>query len=115
MKLIKPLIPSLRERKRYLVFEYISKAVISPEDAGKTIMKAAREFLGDLGVAGAGLKIIKDKYKKNRGIVRVNHKFVDHVRASFCFVNEVAGNPVQLRSIGASGILKKAQIKYMEG
>lgn len=114
MKNIKPLIPSLRERKRYLVFEIISKAKVSATEAYAKIFESARDFLGNFGLAGAGLIDIKDKYKNNRGIIRVNHRFVDHMRASFCFIDEIQGKPVIVRSIGASGILKKAQTKYME-
>ena len=114
MKKIKPLRPSLREKKRYLVFEFLSQKAIVAGDAYKAVSRAAKEFLGDFGLAGAGLIFIKDKYKKNRGIVRVNHRFVDHIRASMAFINEVQGEPVIVRSVGASGILKKALQKYME-
>ncbi|MBD3318870.1 ribonuclease P protein component 2 [Candidatus Woesearchaeota archaeon] len=114
MKHIKPLLPSLRERKRYVVFEILGSA-ISQTLAVRTIVKAARHFMGELGLAGAGLIFIKDKYKNNRGIVRVNHRFVDPLRAALSLIKEVEGKPVIVRSLGTSGILKKAAMKYMEG
>jgi len=112
MKQIKPLLPSLRERKRYLVYEIIGKSV-SAGEATRTIRHAVHEFIGVLGTAGAGLMFI-NKYKNNKGIVRVNHRYVDHVRSALLFITAVGGVKASVRSIGASGILKKAEKKYLE-
>ena len=58
---IKPVMPSLREKKRYLAFEVISKQKV--EDFNKvqeSIMGSALEFIGHLGMAKAGAIILKD-------------------------------------------------------
>ena len=67
--------------------------------------KTLHAFLGDLGMAQAGVIHLADQYnyQKQKGIMRVNHKHVDHVKAAFTFTD----TPV--RSIGTSGVLKKAQ------
>lgn len=113
MKQIKPLMPSMRERKRYLVFEIIGKTV-SSTDAYKAVKKAVSDFLGTIGTAGAGLISI-NKYKNNRGTIRLNHRYVNHVRAALLMITTIQETPVIVRSIGTSGILKKADKKYLEG
>jgi|SRR3989344_3870993 len=108
-KTLKTLLPSLKERKRYLVFEVISKSKdFSLEDIKKSILDAEIFFLGLSGLSRAGLIFLED-WKNQRGIMRVSHKEVDAVKAGFCFVRKINKEEVVLRSIGVSGILQKAR------
>ena len=109
---IKPLLPTLREKKRYVVFEVISKTPLDANDVYASITQVMLAFIGAFGMAGGGILYIKDKYKNNRGIVRCNNRFVDHVRASFALLTHIQGTPAMVRSVGTSGILKKA-LKYI--
>jgi len=112
----KALLPSLREKKRYLAFEIISKGKISGFSAISTaINESALDYLGTKGAAVAGIILLKERYdpQRQRGIIRVNHKNVDHLRASLCFVESIGEGPVIVHSIGTSGILKKAYNKYI--
>jgi len=113
---IKPLLPSLREKKRYLAYEVISKNKFNDAmHVNKVILDAAKEFLGTLGMAKAGVIMMNDQWnqKLQRGIMRVNHKHVDELKASLIFVKDIEGKDVVVKSVGASGILKKAQQKYL--
>lgn len=112
-KKLKPILPSLREKKRYLAYEVISKNKVSFESLQKAIMSAALKVLGQLGVAKAGIIILKDKWKNNRGLIRVAHKHVDNLRTTLMFVDKVDNEEVIIRSVGVSGILKKARNKYL--
>lgn len=113
---IKPLLPTLREKKRYLAYEIISKDKFNDAvHINKAILDAAKEFLGNLGMAKAGILPINDKWNSDsqRGIMRVNNKHVDNLKASLIFVKNIDGKDVIVRSVGASGILKKAQQRYL--
>ena len=113
---IKPLLPSLRERKRYLAYEVISKHRFNDAiHVDQAITEAANGLLGSLGRAKAGILTINDQWNANmqRGIMRVNNKHVDDLKASLIFVKNIEGNDVVIKSVGASGILKKAQQKYL--
>ena len=108
--------PSLRERKRYLAFEIISETPIKDFNAvSKVIFDKALEFLGELGCSEAGINILSDKYdgKKQRGLMRINNKSLDKMKATFALIDQMANQNVIVRSIGASGILKKAEDKYI--
>ena len=107
---MKPLLPSLREKKRYLVFEVISKkGFTSMPD--KEIKESMRKLHGEIGLGKAGLIFLKNKWNEmlQRGIIKVNYKYVDQLRAALCSFNK--GDAI-MRSVGVSGILKKAEEKY---
>ena len=71
---MKPLKPSHRERKRYLL--------IKGSDANfKVIEKVILEFIGVLGYAEAGVYFIKSN--KSGIILAVNRGSVDKIRTSF--------------------------------
>jgi len=109
-KALKSLLPSLKERKRYLVFEVISKTKISDFKAVKDEIKTSMaSLIGDLGMAGASIKFIDEKETENRGMIMLNHDFLDHARASLALVKSVNGIPVILRSLGVSGMINKAE------
>ena len=112
----KPLMPSLREKKRYLVYEAISKTKFDAVEINNAIFNNAKEFLGNLGMAKAGILMLNDKWNKEiqKGILRVNNKHLDEIRASLVFLKDVNGKEALVRSIGASGILKKANDRYVK-
>jgi len=108
--------PSLRERKRYLAFEIISEQPIQDFQAvSRAIWQTALGFLGELGCAEAGIIIMADKYnaEKQRGLIRVNNKSLDKVRATLALVDQIDKQKVIVRSVGASGMIKKAEGKYI--
>jgi len=51
--------------------------------------------------------------EKQIGILKVNHRSVDDVRASLAVVKEINNLPVIFHVIGISGTLKSARSKYV--
>jgi len=45
--------------------------------------------------------------------MRVNNKHADGLKASLIFVKNIEGKEAVVKSVGASGILKKAQQRYL--
>ncbi len=71
---MKPLKPSHREKKRYLL--------IKGKDANKkAIEEVILEFIGVLGYAQASPQVIKSS--KNQVVLAINRKSLDKVRVSF--------------------------------
>ncbi len=115
-KKIKPLLPSLRERKRYLAFEIISESpILDFKAVERAIQDKSLEFLGILGCAEAGIMVLNDKYnpENQRGLIRVSHTSVDKLRASLMMIEKIEDKNVIVRSVGVSGILKKAKNNYI--
>ena len=71
---MKALKPASREKKRYLL--------IRGNDLKKNVEGAVKDFAGALGLAEASMNWIE--CEGNSGILCVNRKAVDKVRASLC-------------------------------
>ena len=69
---MKPLKPSMREKKRYLL--------IKGKNPKENIEKAIKDFIGVLGMSKLGFGWIKKE--KDSVIISINRKMVDNVRAS---------------------------------
>lgn len=106
MQKMKTLLPSLKEKKRYIAFEAITKNKLSG-DSLKIITRKINSFLGVLESSEAGIMPIE--FKNNKGIIKVNNKYVDKVKSAFIFINEINNEKIILRSIAVSGMINKAR------
>ena len=100
---IKPLLPVLKEKKRYILFEIDSSNKMANID--KEIQMQLRSFIGDMGLARAGLKFVKNK--DNKGIIQVNHKSVDEIKTGLALIKDIDAAPVRIRTLKVSGIINK--------
>jgi ribonuclease P/MRP protein subunit POP5 len=107
MEKIKPLLPSLREKKRYIAFEILSDSIFSFKEASDAVFSTALSYSGVKGLADMGLIVLKEKYSKNKGVLRVSSKKVNSLKSSFCLCSNIEEKPFLLRSLGVSGILHK--------
>ena len=83
----KPLLPSLKEKKRYLIFEIIG-IKCSLEKIKIVILLNLHDFVGEYGLGLMGI-IFLDDWQNNRGIIRVNNKYVDLLKASFVKIDKI--------------------------
>ena len=70
---MKPLKPSMRENKRYLL--------VHGSSLRENVEKAILDFVGVLGVSKAGLSFVKTE--RDFAIICINREAVNEVRASF--------------------------------
>ena len=89
---MKPLKPSHREKKRYLLIK-------GKDASSKIIEEVILEFIGVLGYAETCPQIIKSA--EGRVILAVNRNSIDKIRASFLMSEK------DLEIIRVSGTLKK--------
>lgn len=87
---MKPLIPSHRENKRYLL--------IKGNNLKQNIEKAILEFGGNSGMSKVGLSFIKSN--KDNTIICINRESIDLVRASIAVFSE------KIEVLKVSGTLK---------
>jgi len=95
VKKIKNLLPTLKENKRYILYEIKSEKKIG--DTMGLIEDSLRGFIGDVGLARAGLRFIKSK--GNRGIMQVNNKSLDYVRAGLATIVDLKGDRARIRTL----------------
>jgi len=107
---IKGLLPSLREQNRYILFEVISEKKLDYPLIANTILESCKSYMGVVGFAKAGPMLIKNKWDKEKqtGIVKVNRKYVDWIKASFTMIRKIKNKNAVVRSKKVSGILRKA-------
>ena len=75
---MKPLKPSAREKKRYIL--------VKGKNLKTNIEKAILDFIGILGMSKCGLSWIKSG--KNSAVICTNREMLDSVRASLCVLPE---------------------------
>jgi ribonuclease P/MRP protein subunit POP5 len=117
MAKLKALLPTLRERKRFVAFEVLSKGKKQPfAGVSRAIWHGMLALNGSKGAAQAGMLILPEKFndKSQRGIIRVGHRSVDALKASMVLVQDIENAPAIVRSVGVSGSLKKAT-SYLAG
>lgn len=75
---MKPLKPTMREKKRYLL--------VKGQNSAENIKKSLFEFLGVLGMSKTNLAFISKN--KNFSIISVNREMLNQVRAGLCLSKE---------------------------
>lgn len=104
------LLPSLRQKKRYVVFELVSGKKHSLAEVKEEIEQSLTKFFGQWGLSKASPLFLKEKFvqEKQRFIIKVNHKFVDELKAALSLSKKIKNTPIIIKSIITSGTLKKA-------
>ena len=93
------LLPTLREKKRYLSFEVIGQA--NCESAVGAIKESLAGVFGLLEAGNAVITPVKSRGK--RCIVSVNRKYVDKAKASMIMVKKIGSSRIILKSVGVTG------------
>ena len=98
--------PSKRPKKRYIVFE-VSDKLNNDSAIINAINKSAVNVLGSK-YQQAGIRFLKTKYKPalHKGILRVDNKYAKTLVESL--------NKNHIKTLGMSGILKKAESRYLK-
>ncbi len=112
MNKLKPLAPSLRERKRFVAYEIISEDSLG-KGVSQILVDEVKDKLGVFDTAQAGILDIEYHPENQEGILRVSHDMVDKVRTAMALTRGVKGKQVVPRVKGLSGNLKKAREKYI--
>ncbi|MDP3698815.1 MAG: Rpp14/Pop5 family protein [Nanoarchaeota archaeon] len=101
--------PSLKQKKRYVLFEIQAAKAFSLNEVAEAVEASLLHFLGEFGLAKASPLLVKEKWsdKKQRFVLKVNHKHVDELKAAVILSKKIKNTPVLIRSIVTSGTLKK--------
>lgn len=101
--------PSLKQKKRYVLFEIQASKLFSLAEVAEAIDSSLLRFLGEFGMAKASPQLVKEKWsdKKQRFVLKVNHNHVDELKAAVILNKKIKNTPILIRSIVTSGTLKK--------
>lgn len=102
---MKPILPSLREKKRYISYEIIAEKPIKREAIIGALNQGLLRFLGEFGSAKAGIMFIENK--ENKGILKVNNTMVDQVKSGLILIKDINSEKVIIKTTKVSGTLAK--------
>ena len=105
----KQLKPTLRERNRYLVFEVMSDGTFDRKSIVDAVWGSLLRLHGELGASRTSLWVMDWSGERKRGILKVNHKSVDILKASIITVREIKGRKAVISALKTTGTLKKAR------
>ena len=111
---MKPLLPSLKEKRRYVAYEVVAASRFADKDVSEAITATVIQQVGIRGLSRAGLRFVPESWDgdKMRGVVRVAHDAAELVKSTFPFIRTIKNKNVIVRSIGTSGILAKVQARF---
>jgi len=93
------LLPSLKQKKRYIVFEIKSSKEFLYSDLKKSIETALADFVGQLGLSKSSPMLIKEKFKDNKFIIKINHTHVDECKVALILIKKIKNIPVMIKSL----------------
>lgn len=102
---MKPIKPSSKERKRYILFKLKSNTKVEKNDVQKLVIQAGLQFLGELGMARSGLQFLPKTWNKTNmtGIIKTGHKFVNETKAALALIR----GKIAVSTIRTSGSIDK--------
>ena len=110
---MKILPPTMRQRKRYLAFELISKEKISRDELIRELFASMGSLLGDSGSSECGMRLLT--FEDSKGIIQCAHTRTEQTRASIATITNIGGRQVLINVFGISGTVATATEKYLEG
>ena len=104
------LLPTLKQKRRYVVFEVIGENNFTLSEIKEEVERALQQFWGDLGKSRAVVVFIDEKFnpEKQRFMLKVNHKYVDELKMGLALSKKIKNNPIIFKSVVSSGTIKKA-------
>ncbi len=113
-KKLNPIPLSLRDRKRYVVFEILSEKTFSSKDISKALKEVFLQLFGEIGLAKMNYSFIEFNEKTQKGIVRCKHTALEETKTGILFLKEINGIKITPKTLTTSGTLKKAR-SYFKG
>lgn len=111
----KMLPPSLREKKRYIVFKIFSERKLNYTEFNQVIWKSILDFLGELKASELNLWVIKNLFdeENQKGIIRCSHNSIEEIRAALSLVSYIEDTRVTISIKAVTGTIKSAKTKYL--
>ncbi len=105
---LKPIIPTLRIRKRFVKIKIESNRKIDFKELSNKLTEELIYYIGAIDFAKGGVWFLKDKfdYEKQELIIKVTTKFKDKLLASCALINKIGNDSVKIKTIRVSGTLK---------
>lgn len=107
--------PSMRQNKRYIVFEIISQIPVKYQDVVAAVWGSMLDFIGELQSSDLRTWLIQNLYddRTQRGVIKCSHTHVENVRAILSLIQVIGESRCVIKVLGVTGTIKFATEKYM--
>ncbi len=104
---------TMRDRRRYIVFELISKNPVKYEDMKNAVWNSIMNFLGENDTSRTNIHIIKNLWnqKQQTGFIRCSNKYVDHIKVALSMIHQIGDEKVIFYTKRVFGTIKSAKNK----
>jgi RNase P/RNase MRP subunit POP5 len=102
----KPLLPVLREKKRYIAYQ-LHADVALPRSSGHLIVTDIKRILGVFDAAKAGVLSIAFDETTKRGVLRTSVQSAPKVRAALLLMSTIHNQKVMVQPLLMSGMVAK--------
>ena len=105
---LKSLLPTLRMKKRFILFEIESSKTFSFKDVSEHIVDELLVLLGSIEYGKGGIWLLRDKFdeKKQQGVLKVSVKKKDTLIGALALITKLESTPVRIKVVSVSGTLK---------
>ena len=109
---LKTLIPTLRERKRYISFQIISESPIQYSDLEAAVWNELLDFYGESGVSKLSFRLVKNLYSDARqiGVIKCNNRSVPVVIAALGLISRLGDTRITIKILKVSGTIKSLKL-----
>jgi ribonuclease P/MRP protein subunit POP5 len=107
------LLPTMRERERYIAFQIISEDSITYADVEQAIWNQLLDFYGEFGMSKTSMWLMKKLWDdKNRiGVIRCNNNSVTKIISGLGLITRLGDVRVTIKILAVSGTLKGLKLK----
>ena len=107
---LKTLLPSLRERKRYILFKVISEQPVNYQLFKELLSSTILKFYGELTFGKFGFKILDERWdeKEQVGIIKCNHLYVPNIIVALGLLQRLGDRRVNVKILKVSGTIKSS-------
>ena len=102
-------LPSLREKKRYIVFRLHSEGKLSYAIVKNAIFDSLLEFLGEQEFARANIRFIKNLWNQKTGFLETTPAYVDKVKVGLALIHQIGEEKVIFQTLKVSGTIKSGK------
>lgn len=105
---LKILLPSLREKNRYIKFKVISEEPIIYSDLESGVYNVLLDFYGEYGISHTNMWLIKNLYNPDEqvGVIRCNNRSVSKIIACLGLISRLGDTRVIFKILKVSGTIK---------
>ena len=107
------ILPSLRERKRYVVFRVHSEEKLNYPAMKDAAWNSLLNWVGERELSRANVRIIRNLWdpKGQTGFIQCSPKAVDAVKTGLSLVHQIGDQRVIFQTLRVSGTIKSGRAK----